>query len=139
MDKKDRYEYFKDKFVDAIVNLVALGITGLIGFGVYQAYMADAKADKLKEEVRQEFVEKHNASVKRESELAADIAALKTVLTEQSKELTSIKEKTTMIRNDLPNIGLPQRIPNNIFEDAQLKAAGDKMKYIQQYQLDLKK
>jgi hypothetical protein len=135
--KNDRYEYFKDKFVDAIVNLVALGITGLIGFGVYQAYMADAKADKLKEEVRQEFVEKHNASVKRESELAADIAALKTVLTEQSKELSALKK----MRISPPDITIqqPQRIPDNIFEDAQLKAAGDKMKYIQQYQLDLKK
>lgn len=63
------WSWLKEQIATAAVNATVAGLMFLVGWAILQAFVGDAKLEQAKKEIRDEFVERHNEAVARESDL----------------------------------------------------------------------
>ena len=76
MSDPTRLSWLRDKFIEGTVNVVVTGLLFLAGFGALEAYMADARREKLRDDLVKVMTDERNATVKREADLLERITSL---------------------------------------------------------------
>ncbi len=78
--KKYSFEWFKEKTVEALINVAAVGLIGVIAWALVISYVGDSKWDakfeQFKVELEAKSIDRHNQAVKREAEIIKMIQEL---------------------------------------------------------------
>jgi hypothetical protein len=85
------WTWFKEKTAEALVNSLMAGLLLLVGWAILQAFLGDYRAEKSKDELKREMVEKHNDAVVREADLLKKIETLSLLIGELRLEIGRIK------------------------------------------------
>jgi hypothetical protein len=98
----------KEEIARALVGIVVLGFVALIGYGILQSFIGDSKLEKAIDGLRKEMVDRHNATIERESELLGKIT-----------ELQQAQRKKTVLPALPPPVSIPAQAEESLLNPAQ--------------------
>jgi hypothetical protein len=100
-----RWEWIKEQSAIAVINAITIALVGLIGYGILQSFIGDVKLDRMSSMLRQEMIDKHNESIRREGELLAKIAELQQTV--QARPVQPPQHETKKMEPLEPTVEMP--------------------------------